>query len=198
MTEAQLNTKQTSVQDLLSKIIDLNYEQQSNIILHLSCLNSPLGPMLAIADEKALYLLEFIESKNLEQEVSKLKSQMNAALIPGNNAPLQSIEKELKSYFSGHLKKFNTPIHFMGTSFQQMVWHALTLIPYGETRSYAKQAQTIGKPSAFRAVANANGKNLLAVIVPCHRIINSSGTLGGYAGGISRKKWLLDFEQNHR
>lgn len=79
-----------------------------------------------------------------------------------------------------------------------MAWQALTLIPYGETRSYAQQAQSLGKPTAYRAVANANGANSLSIIIPCHRIINSSGNLGGYGGGIARKQWLLEHERKNK
>jgi len=123
---------------------------------------------------------------------------MKAAIIPGEASPLRSIEEEIKAYFVGNLKKFNTPIHMLGSPFQKMAWDALTLIPYGETRSYAEQAQTLGKPTAYRAVANANGANSLCIIVPCHRIITSSGELGGYGGGIARKKWLIEHEQKNK
>jgi AraC family transcriptional regulator of adaptative response/methylated-DNA-[protein]-cysteine methyltransferase len=179
--------------ELFSQIIDKLsvYSTKTKTVLHASWIESPLGPLIAIADDKTLYLLEFFDTKGLEFELEKLK----APLIAATNTPLQSIEKELKAYFSGNLKKFNTPIAFLGTPFQKSAWHALTLIPYGETRSYAQQAQTLGKPTAYRAVANANGANQLAIIVPCHRIINSNGALGGYGGGISRKKWLLEHEK---
>jgi AraC family transcriptional regulator of adaptative response/methylated-DNA-[protein]-cysteine methyltransferase len=101
----------------------------------------------------------------------------------------------LDNYFAGKLKQFKTPIFWSGSVFQKIVWDALVRIPYGETRSYADVAASLGKPSAFRAVANANGANPLAIVVPCHRVINTDGGLGGYGGGLARKKWLIDHEK---
>ncbi|WP_454782008.1 bifunctional transcriptional activator/DNA repair enzyme AdaA [Legionella sp. WA2022007384] len=201
--ETQLNVGYESgsgFRDAFSKIMGAAPSQLSKhpTVLKASWFDSPLGPLLAVADEEALHLLEFVDRRGLEREVERLRNKMNAAIIPGDTAPLRSIEKELKAYFSGALKKFNTPVQMLGTPFQKMAWHALTLIPYGETRSYAEQAQTLGKPTAYRAVANANGANSLAIIIPCHRIINSSGNLGGYGGGISRKQWLLEHEQKNK
>jgi AraC family transcriptional regulator, regulatory protein of adaptative response / methylated-DNA-[protein]-cysteine methyltransferase len=153
--------------------------------------------MLAIADEKALYILEFVERRGLEQEIEQLKNKIHAEIIPGNTAPIRSIIKELKAYFAGQLQDFKTPLHILGSHFQQAVWQELIKIPYGETRSYAEQARAINKPTAYRAVANANGANQLAIIIPCHRIINSNGKLGGYGGGIMRKKWLIEHERKN-
>jgi AraC family transcriptional regulator of adaptative response/methylated-DNA-[protein]-cysteine methyltransferase len=101
-------------------------------------------------------------------------------------------------YFDGNLTEFKTPLFFLGSSFQKQVWEALRKIPFGQTRSYAEMATFIGKPSAFRAVANANGANQLAIVVPCHRVINTNGDLAGYGGGIARKKWLIHHEQKRR
>ncbi|MFY9589614.1 methylated-DNA--[protein]-cysteine S-methyltransferase [Rickettsia endosymbiont of Halotydeus destructor] len=166
-------------------------------ILKASWLDTPLGPMIAIAAENALYLLEFVDRRGLEREVERLRIKTKAAIIPGSNAPLKSIETELKLYFAGSLKEFKTPLHLMGSPFQQHVWQELMRIPYGTTRSYLDQAKAIGKQTAYRAVANANGANQLGIIIPCHRIINSNGELGGYGGGIARKKWLIEFEKEN-
>ncbi len=198
--EAQLNTcyeSSSGFRDAFSKIMgaaptELDKQQS---ILKASWLDSPLGPMLAISDEKVLYLLEFVERRGLEREIERLRQKTKSAIIPGNTAPITSIEAELKLYFAGTLKKFKTPIHLLGSPFQKQVWSELMRIPYGQTRSYLEQAQAIRKPTACRAVANANGANQLAIIIPCHRIINSNGDLGGYGGGISRKKWLIDLEK---
>lgn len=103
----------------------------------------------------------------------------------------------MELYFSGKLRQFNTPTHLIGSPFQKKAWLALIDIPYGETRSYLQQAKVIGNPSAYRAVANANGANQLAIVVPCHRIINANGELGGYGGGVNRKQWLLEHERRH-
>lgn len=147
--------------------------------------------MLALADEKFLYLLDFVDRKGLNHAVANLK----AKLQEGRTKPLSSIEKELDAYFAGELKEFTTPIFFHGTPFQQQVWQELMRIPYGETLSYAAQANRLNKPTAFRAVANANGMNRLSLIVPCHRVINTNGKLGGYGGRLSRKQWLLEHEK---
>ncbi len=152
--------------------------------------------MLAIADDNTLYLLEFIERKNLNLHIQKLLhqkkiSELTSSLTP----PLISIQHELDAYFKGQLKTFNTSITFRGTSFQQKVWLTLCNIPYGETRSYAKQANMLEHSKAIRAVANANANNSFAIVVPCHRVIRTDKTLGGYAAGIERKAWLLKHEQ---
>jgi AraC family transcriptional regulator of adaptative response/methylated-DNA-[protein]-cysteine methyltransferase len=149
-------------------------------ILKFACLDSPLGPVLAISDEKALYLLEFVERRGLEREIERLRKKIKAVIALGMTAPIQSIEKELKAYFKGQLKEFKTPICMLGSDFQKQAWEALMKIPYGETSSYTEEAVAIGKPTACRAVANANGANQLAIIIPCHRVINSDGKLGGY------------------
>lgn len=201
--ETQLNVgyeSSSGFRDAFSKIMGAAPSQLTKYptILKASWFDSPLGPMLAMSDEEALYLLEFVDRRGLEREIERLRNKMKAAIIPGGTPPIHSIEKELKAYFAGTLKQFSTPIHILGSPFQKMAWNALTLIPYGETRSYAEQAQALGKPTAYRAVANANGANSLAIIVPCHRIINSNGNLGGYGGGIARKQWLIEHEQKNK
>lgn len=159
--------------------------------LHATLIETPLGQMLAIADEEALCLLEFADRRGLEREVRKL----NAAIVWGTAHPIRSIEKELKKYFKGESGDFQTPIKMLGSPFQKGVWEELKKIPFGETRSYAEIAKALNKPSAFRAVAQANGANQLAIVIPCHRVINATGALGGYAGGLSRKRWLIDHER---
>ena len=102
---------------------------------------------------------------------------------------------ELRRYFEGELRRFETPLDLRGTAFQQKVWAALLTIPYGETRSYGEQARIIGEPSAVRAVARATGDNRIAIVIPCHRVVGADGSLTGYGGGLWRKRWLLDLEQ---
>lgn len=166
-------------------------------ILKASWLDTPLGSMIAISDETALYLLEFVERRGLEREVERLRLKTTAAIIPGNSDPIASIEAELKSYFAGTLREFQTPLRLLGSPFQMRVWEELRRIPYGITRSYLEHAELIGKPTACRAVANANGANQIAIVIPCHRIINSNGDLGGYGGGIKRKQWLIEHEKQN-
>jgi len=151
--------------------------------------------MVTIADESELYLLEFVDRRGLEREVERLRKKMHAAIIPGQTVPIQSIERELTQYFEGTLTEFKTPLHLIGSPFQQSVWEQLREIPAGETRSYADIALALGKPAAYRAVAQANGANQLAIVIPCHRVINSDGKLGGYGGGVARKEWLSNHEK---
>jgi len=165
-------------------------------VLKCACLDTKLGPMIAISDENALYLLEFASRRGLEREIERLRIRTKSTIIPETTDPIRSIEAELKAYFDGSLREFKTPIHMLGSPFQQLAWKELMRIPYGTTRSYLEEAIAIGKPKAFRAVANANGANQLAIIIPCHRIINNDGRLGGYGGGIAHKKWLIDHEKS--
>lgn len=198
--DAQINMGYESASgfnDAFSKILGAsptNFAGQHKI-LKSSWLDSPLGPILSIADEEGLYLLEFVERRGLEREIERLRIKLKAAIIPGRTLPIDSIEKELAAYFAGNLQEFKTPIYMLGSPFQQMAWQELIQIPYGETRSYLAQAQAIARPKSYRAVANANGANQLAIIIPCHRIINNNGDLGGYGGGLQRKKWLIEHEK---
>ena len=166
-------------------------------ILKTSWLDTPLGAMLSIADDEALYLLEFVERRGLEKEIERLRIRTKSAIIPGTSAPIKSIEMELAAYFAGNLQEFKTKLHMIGSDFQKSAWQALIEVPYGQTRSYLEQASSLGRPKAFRAVANANGANQLAIVIPCHRIINTGGKLGGYGGGLQRKEWLINHEKNH-
>lgn len=167
---------------------------QNSIILKTTWIDTPLGSMIAIADERALYLLKFVDCCGLAREVERLRIKTKSTIIPGRSSPLNAIEQELKAYFSGNLKQFNTPLCLLGSFFQKTVWNALQEIPFGETRSYAQLAASIRQPSAYRAVANANAANQMAIVIPCHRVINKSGELGGYAGGVARKEELLNLE----
>jgi O-6-methylguanine DNA methyltransferase len=153
-------------------------------------LPTPIGTMVAIGDEKQLYLLEFADAPKCKQKMRHLQAHEGPA-----TSPLISIENELEQYFTGALQVFETPLYIEGTTFQKNTWQALQNIPYAETASYAGIAHTLGMKSGFRAVAQANGANRFAIAIPCHRVISSDGTLGGYSGGIMRKKWLLAHER---
>ena len=120
---------------------------------------------------------------------------LDAPDAPEQASPvLRETAKQLAEYFAGTRQSFDLPLGPRGTGFQSLVWRALTAIPYGETRSYGELARAIGRPSASRAVGAANGQNPIAIIVPCHRVIGSNGTLTGYAGGLPMKRWLLAHE----
>jgi len=155
---------------------------------------TPLGTMVAAAADKGLCLLEFADRRMLETELNYFRKKFNASIIEGKNQHLELLERELAEYFAGTLKKFTVPLAISGTDFQKSVWYQLVKIPYGITRSYKQVAESIKQPSAVRAVANANGMNRIAIIIPCHRVIGNNGHLTGYGGGLWRKKWLLELE----
>ena len=164
--------------------------------LKASCVDTHLGQTLIIADEKSVYMLEFVECRNLHAKLKRLQSNTKTFIVGGRSQLVDMLERELQDYFAGTLVRFKTPFLLLGTPFQKGVWQELQQIPYGQTRSYAEIAVAIGKPSAFRAVALANSSNMICVIVPCHRVIQSTGALGGYASGTERKQWLLNHEHN--
>ncbi len=158
-------------------------------------LKTPLGNMLAITDERALYLLEFEDSSKIKRQIDQLKRKTKFEIDCGRNSMTDLVENELKQYFKGELKTFLTPLFLCGTSFQTEVWECLKQIPFGKTISYLDLSLMTGRPQAYRAVAQANGSNHMPIIVPCHRVINKSGAMGGYSGGLHRKEWLLQHEQ---
>jgi AraC family transcriptional regulator of adaptative response/methylated-DNA-[protein]-cysteine methyltransferase len=166
-------------------------------IINISRFTTPLGPMYACASDKGICLLEFTNRRMLENEFKDLIKRLDAVILPGKNPFLDQAEKEILEYFEGKRKHFSVPLHTPGTEFQNAVWKILQDIPYGETRSYKMQAQILGKPQATRAVASANGMNRVAIIIPCHRVIGEDGSLTGYAGGLAKKRWLLDHERMH-
>lgn len=200
--DAQLDSgyeSSSGFRDAFSKIMGgspKDFNKHHNI-LKATWLDTPLGPMLAVADDKSLFLLEFVDRRGLEREIERLRTKTKSAIIPGITDPISMVEQELKSYFDGSLKIFRTPVTPIGSPFQKLAWQHLCAIPYGETRSYLEQARAIEKHTAYRAVANANGANQFAIIIPCHRIINSNGELGGYGGGLARKRWLIDHERRN-
>jgi len=157
-----------------------------------------LGPMFVCATQDGICLLEFTDRKMLESEFKDLCKRLDAVIIPGKNKHIQLAKKEVKSYLTGNLKDFTVKLDAPGTEFQQSVWKVLRKIPYGKTWSYLDQAKKLKKPKAVRAVANANGMNRIAFIIPCHRVIGSDGNLTGYGGGLPRKKWLLEMETKNR
>lgn len=151
-------------------------------MIYESFISTPIGIMIATANEEAIVSLDFTEETQLPVE--------------GKNHPLlMQLKTELDEYFRGVRDTFALPLAPEGTPFQKNVWDVLRTIPYGETISYAAEAKCIGNPKATRAVANANGKNPISILIPCHRVIASNGTLGGYSGGLWRKEFLLKLEK---
>lgn len=158
-------------------------------------IETPLGTMLALADERGLRLLEFVDRRGLERELLGLRRRLKCAIVPGNNAVLDATAAQLARYFAGESLTFDLPVASVGSDFQQRVWAELCRIPPGRTRSYAEMAARVGVPKAARAIGRANGSNMIALVIPCHRVINANGTLCGYAGGLWRKQRLLDHER---
>lgn len=163
-------------------------------VVHLTRVLTPLGPMVLGATDKAVLLLEFTDRRMLETQLRRLEKRLRCVFLPGSTAVGQTLESELGAYFAGTLREFTVPLQPAGTDFQQAVWQVLRTIPYGQTRSYGEQARQLGRPSAVRAVAQANGDNPIAIVVPCHRVIGADGKLTGYGGGLWRKRWLLHHE----
>ena len=159
--------------------------------------DAPLGPIVAIASEKGLCLLEFGDRRMLESEFADLQKRLSAVLLPGKNEFTEEAVRQIQEYFAGTRKTFSVPLHAPGTEFQQRVWAALREIPFGEMRSYGEIASAIGDPKAVRAVGTANGMNRIAIMIPCHRVIGADGALTGYGGGLWRKDWLLKHEQEY-
>ena len=157
-------------------------------------LPTPLGEMLAVASPQGLCLLEFVGQKGVERELAQVLAARGKVLEEGDSALLQQTGTELAEYFAGHRQAFGVRLDLVGTPFQVEAWHALIAIPYGQTRSYAEQARAIGRPTATRAVAAANGQNKISIVVPCHRVIGSDGSLTGFGGGLPRKRALLELE----
>lgn len=153
---------------------------QFNVLYDACILNTPIGKMIATADEKAILSLDFTD------EILETIS---------DNPLLLRLKKELCEYFEGKRRTFTLPLSPKGTPFQQSVWETLCAIPYGETVSYAAEAKLFGNPKAVRAVANANGRNPIAILIPCHRVIATGGGIGGYSGGIEKKEFLLGLEK---
>ncbi len=171
-----------------------DYFIKQHVLLKAAVLNIPLGAMLVVADQNFLYLLKFVDQHQVNKELEFIRCIIKARVVPGKNFVIKSIENELKLYFAGALQSFKTPVCLLGSSFQKVVWKQLLLIPYGKTISYLQQAALIGKKTAYRAVALANAANQINIMIPCHRVIKNSGDLGGYNGGVDRKKWLINHE----
>ena len=159
-------------------------------------IESPLGRILAGATESGICLLEFTDRRMLESNFETMRKRYGCAVVPGEHAHLETLRDELARYFAGTLRDFTTPIHALGTDFQERVWSELRRIPHGVTISYDALANRIGNPNAVRAVARANGTNRVCILIPCHRVIAKDGTLSGYGGGVWRKRLLLDLEKN--
>ena len=173
-------------------------KSQSKHLIPTTRILTPLGPMLAGATDEGICLLEFVDRRMLETQISRLSKALKARIVPGSHPYFDLLSGQLDEYFCGRRREFDIPLVLPGTPFQQKVWAGLQSIPYGSTRSYKEQAEAIGSPQAVRAVAKANGDNRIAILIPCHRVIGANGELVGYGGGLSRKQYLLKLESCFR
>lgn len=163
--------------------------------IRIATLASPLGPLVAGATPASVCLLEFADPVRLEGQLDTLSRVYGVRLCEGDGPVLQQLREEMAAYFARRLPRFTVPLDHPGTRFQERVWRTLQEIPCGETWSYERMAARIGQPTAVRAVGAANGRNRLAILVPCHRLVGSNGKLVGYGGGLERKRWLLEHER---
>jgi methylated-DNA-[protein]-cysteine S-methyltransferase len=154
---------------------------------YFSELGSPVGTLLLVGDGELLTGL-YMDEQNHRPTFPDSER---------NDRCFKEVQSQLKAYFAGTLHVFDLPLAGHGTEFQQMVWKALRKIPYGSTQTYGELAKRVGNPNASRAVGMANGRNPIGIIVPCHRVIGTNGTLTGYAGGVQRKQWLLEHERRY-
>ena len=164
-------------------------------VVTLAWVESPLGPLVAGATDDGVCLLEFTDRRMLEAQLESVRRHFGAAAVPGTHPLLDRLREELAAYFAGTLRRFTVPLVYPGSEFQTRVWEALLRIPYGETRSYEALAVELGRAGAQRAVGHANGLNRIAIVIPCHRVVNKDGKLGGYGGGLWRKQRLLELER---
>ena len=158
-------------------------------------IETPLGAMLAVADDAGLRLLEFMDRRAMKTELTLLRKRLHTNVVPGEHRHLTAVRDQLSEYFAGKRLEFDLPIAPVGSEFQLRAWEILRSIPAGETRSYSWMAGQLGDKGARRAVGRANGANMICIVIPCHRVIRADGTLCGYGGGLWRKKWLLDHER---
>ena len=164
-------------------------------VLHVTEIETALGAMVAAATDDALCLLEFADPPRWEAQLETVRKRLGAVLVSGATEVTRRAERELAEYFAGERLDFTLPLAPPGTAFQQKVWDALRAIPYGGVRAYAEQARVVGAPRSVRAVGRANGDNRIAIVIPCHRVVGSDGSLTGYGGGLWRKQRLLELER---
>jgi O-6-methylguanine DNA methyltransferase len=159
-----------------------------------TCVDSPVGTLLLGAQDESIALLEFCELNRIERRVTELQAHLQCDLEARAVPALLRLTDQLDGYFGGRLRTFDLPLRYRGSRFQQQVWAELMRIPYGQTCSYGAIAQRVGDPGAMRAVGAANHHNPIAIVIPCHRVVNANGDIGGYGGEVWRKRWLLDLE----
>ena len=206
VTHAQVNAgfeSPTGFREAFARLFGTSASRSNSVAALVSTwLPTPLGPMVAVASEEGVVMLEFADRKGLENAILKLRHRFGsraapAAVVPGQHRHLDLLRRELSEYFDGTRQTFTVPLAARGSPFEQRAWRHLQTIEYGRTCSYRDEASAIGQPGAVRAVGRANGCNNIAIFIPCHRVIASNGELSGYGGGVARKRWLIDHERRH-
>ncbi len=153
-------------------------------------IESPIGVLTLVADDDGLTNILFANSSLAQIGLT----EQDAPETP-DDPVLEATARQLSEYFAGSRTSFELPLHLEGNNFEREAWRALATIPYGETISYARQAELIGRPGAFRAVGGADGRNPIPIVLPCHRVVGADGSLTGFGGGLGVKQWLLDLER---
>ena len=164
--------------------------------IHIQYLNTPLGEMILGSYEGRLCMADWRDRKGRESIDKRVQKSLNAVFLEKGNCVLEQAKKELEAYFKGESQTFAIPLLLVGTEFQKKVWQGLMQIQYGKTVSYKELAQHIDHAKAVRGVASAVGANAISLLIPCHRVIGSDGSLTGYAGGLKAKEGLLEIENN--
>jgi AraC family transcriptional regulator, regulatory protein of adaptative response / methylated-DNA-[protein]-cysteine methyltransferase len=184
--------------DAFSKAFGASPRKANGTCVTVSWVESPVRPLLLGATDAGLCALEFVGRDDLTGQMEALRQTLGLPVVPGTHPHIEKAEAELTEYFAGTRKHFSVPLDVVGTPFQRAVWTRLQKIPYGQTCSYLDLARTLGKTQrACRAVGQANGRNPMVIMIPCHRVVNNDGGLGGYGGGLWRKKYLLELERRH-
>ena len=185
--------------DAFGKAFGRPPRQANGSCVLVSWVESPVSPLLLGATDAGLCAVEFVGRTDLNGQLTELQDSLRTPVVPGTNRYIQQATRELAEYFAGQRKDFTVPLDVKGTPFQRAVWGQLTRIPYGQTCSYEDFARAVNKsPTACRAVGQANGRNRIVILIPCHRVVNKDGSLGGYGGGLSRKRFLLELERKHQ
>ena len=190
---------ESSQHDLFSAVMEeiagLSSKSEQLDAVKINLFSSPVGPLLIGVHEKSIRFVHFTQMERLAEQLMRLQQQMGKPFRHATHQLHEQLEAELEEYFDRKRRSFSLPMKPLGTTFQMRTWQGLQKIPYGTTWSYEQLATEIGQPTAARAVGLANGANPLAILIPCHRVVNKNGQIGGYGGGVWRKQILLEVEK---
>lgn len=177
-----------------------NTKKFTKSIIYTQRVTTPLGDMMAAATQKGICMLSFYHKLQIDAQLERLKDTFDAEVLPAtqNIGYFEQLQKQLDEYFNKQRTVFEIPMQLVGSTYEVAVWKELLKIPYGKTISYKQQAAAMGDENGFRAVANAAAQNMILILVPCHRLIGTSGELHGYSAGKEKKKFLLELEQSNK